>query len=282
MKPSSMLFTIIGDYYHQFDMKVWVGSLITYLKQFQFNEGTIRVTLTRLSQQGLLDSIKVGQKSFYYVTPKGRKRITEGTSRVYHLKDRKWDGQWRIVFYNFPESLREKRDQFRKELQWNGFACKENNVWISPHNSFSRVIELIEEYEIQEYVDFFTARYDGPKNYRNIAHKAWNLEEIENAYKSFLNQFEKKYEEMYRLFVRDELKEDQCFKERAILVHEYRKFLFIDPRLPKEMLPSQWIGDEAWEFFKDFHLFLSQKAEKFFYDHLVLPKDVEKQKLKTR
>jgi DNA-binding transcriptional regulator PaaX len=39
------------------------------------------------------------------------------------------------------------------------------------------------------------------------------------------------------------------------------------------MLPVEWIGEEAWDFFKDFHRFLSSKAEKFFYENLVQPED---------
>ena len=35
----------------------------------------------------------------------------------------------------------------------------------------------------------------------------------------------------------------ECFVERTKLVHEYRKFLFLDPGLPKELLPEMWSGD---------------------------------------
>jgi phenylacetic acid degradation operon negative regulatory protein len=273
MKPSSMIFTLIGDYYRHFGMEVWVGSLIKYLEEFGFNSGTVRVTLTRMSQQGLLESRKNGQKSFYRVTSKGRKRINEGTARVYQLSDQSWDGQWRIVMYSFPEEMKEQRDRFRKELQWNGFGSKESNVWISPHNLFAQVMDLIEEYEIHQYVDFYTARYDGPQTYRDFVQKAWNIDEIRLRYEQFLKDFEFKYEKMYQLNVNNELEDRQCFVQRALLVHEYRKFLFIDPQLPREMLPSGWIGEEVWNFFKIFHGFLSSKAEKFFYENLVLPEN---------
>jgi phenylacetic acid degradation operon negative regulatory protein len=271
MKPNSMLFSLIGDYYRSLGMEVWVGSLIKYLEQFGFNSGTVRVTLTRMSQQGLVGSRKVGQKSYYHVTSKGRKRIKEGTSRVYQLRDKSWDGQWRIVMYSFPEETREQMDRFRKELQWNGFGCKGSNVWISPHNLFPQVMDLIEEYEIHDYVDFYTARYDGPQTYRDIVQKAWDIDEIKLKYDQFLKDFEPKYEMMSQLNAKGELEDKQCFVERALLVHEYRKFLFIDPRLPREMLPVEWIGEEARNFFRDFHRFLSPKAEKFFYENLVIP-----------
>lgn len=268
-----MLFSIIGDYYRFFGMEVWVGSLIKYLEQFGFNSGTVRVTLTRMSQQGLLESRKVGQKSYYRVTPKGIKRIKEGTSRVYKLGNQVWDGQWRIVMTHFPESFKEQKDQFQRELQWNGFGTNGNNVWMSPHNLFAQVMDLVEELEIADFVESFTARYDGPNNYRDLVHKAWDIKEIQLKYEEFLKRFEPRFERMYQLNSKNELTDSDCFSERSLLVHEYRKFLFIDPRLPKEMLPVEWVGEEVWRFFRDYHQFLSPKAEHFFYENLELPED---------
>jgi len=36
---------------------------------------------------------------------------------------------------------------------------------------------------------------------------------------------------------------------RSRLVHEWRKFLFLDPGLPRELLPVPWAGEEAADFF---------------------------------
>jgi phenylacetic acid degradation operon negative regulatory protein len=37
------------------------------------------------------------------------------------------------------------------------------------------------------------------------------------------------------------------------LVHEWRRFPFLDPRLPAELLPEGWIGDHARELFAARH-----------------------------
>jgi phenylacetic acid degradation operon negative regulatory protein len=36
---------------------------------------------------------------------------------------------------------------------------------------------------------------------------------------------------------------------RSELVHEWRKFLFVDPGLPAELLPARWPGVDAAELF---------------------------------
>lgn len=55
-----------------------------------------------------------------------------------------------------------------------------------------------------------------------------------------------------------------CFAERTRLVHEYRKFLFIDPGLPEELLPSQWLGTEAQEIFSGYYKDLAEPSSRFF------------------
>ena len=48
------------------------------------------------------------------------------------------------------------------------------------------------------------------------------------------------------------------------LIHEYRKFFFLDPELPKELLPPGWQGRQAREVFRDFHERLAEPANRFF------------------
>ena len=43
--------------------------------------------------------------------------------------------------------------------------------------------------------------------------------------------------------------DEQAFAARSRLVHEWRKFLFLDPGLPRELLPRDWPGDKAADFF---------------------------------
>ena len=56
----------------------------------------------------------------------------------------------------------------------------------------------------------------------------------------------------------------ECFVERTNLVHEYRKFLFTDPGLPKELLPEVWNGNHAALLFEQYYKLLAQSASRFF------------------
>ncbi|GAB6933742.1 PaaX family transcriptional regulator [Calditerricola satsumensis] len=267
MRPRSLLFTLFGDFLRYADVAVWIGSIIKYMEPFGFTEGATRVAISRMVQQGWLNSRKVGQKSYYRLTEKGRQRLEEGTSRVYHRVPEPWDGMWRVVVYSIPEDQRHLRDQFRKELQWRGFGPLSHTTWISPRNVYAQVMALIQQYDIQPYVDVFTARYDGPQTYQQIVQKAWNMASVEAWYEAFLKTYSVRFETLRQRLAHGDLSDRECFVERTLLVHEYRKFLFVDPNLPEELLPPNWIGQRAHLLFQELHKLLSPGAERFFAAH---------------
>jgi phenylacetic acid degradation operon negative regulatory protein len=52
--------------------------------------------------------------------------------------------------------------------------------------------------------------------------------------------------------------------ERFILIHEYRKFPFFDPDLPRALLPENWLRREAAALFHEYHDLLAEKANEYF------------------
>jgi phenylacetic acid degradation operon negative regulatory protein len=43
-----------------------------------------------------------------------------------------WDGKWRIVLLDLPETRKDEREALRYLLKKAGFICLKNSVWISP------------------------------------------------------------------------------------------------------------------------------------------------------
>ena len=60
------------------------------------------------------------------------------------------------------------------------------------------------------------------------------------------------------------IEDSECFVRRFMLIHEYRKFPYIDPELPPELLPPNWLGGEAAHPFQEYHQVLGDKAIAFF------------------
>lgn len=260
----SMIFTIYGDYIRNYGSKIWIGSLIRLLKEFGHNEQGVRVAVSRMVKQGWIQSEKQGNKSYYFLTDRGVQRMDEAANRIYKMKPNEWDGKWRILMYTIPEDKRQLRDDLRKELLWSGFGSFSSGCWISPNDLEKQINRLIEKYDINEYVDFFISEYKGPKENQSLIEKSWHIEEIENKYEEFIEKYSKQFIVHQSIISRGEMSDADCFVERTNLVHEYRKFLFIDPGLPKELLPSKWNGNHAALLFSQYYQVLAEPASRFF------------------
>lgn len=264
MNSQSMLFTIYGEYVRHYGGEIWVGSLTRIMGQFGLTDQAVRAAISRMLRHGWLQSRKIGNRSYYSMTERGQKRLDEAAARIYQQNNRdQWDGRWTMVSYNVPEKIREKRDQLRKELGWLGFGMLTNSTWISPNGLGERVQEITQNYALQDYVEIFTADHLGWSEEKQLVEKCWDLEEINQAYQHFIDQYEPKYTAFMEKGVH-KMTDGECFVDKTYLVHEYRKFLFIDPDLPETLLPDSWNAKEADELFNRFYEELNPGALRFF------------------
>lgn len=264
LNTRSMIFTLYGDYIRHYGNEIWIGSLIRLFEEFGHNEQAVRAAISRMNKQGWIVSRKQGNKSYYYLTPRGARRMDEAAKRIFKLQPEKWDGSWYMFTYTIPEEKRSIRDELRKELVWSGFGLLANSFWISPNNQKEQVRQMMDKYEIQDFVHFFTAKYEGPHENAQLVNECWDLKETNAKYDEFIKTYSQKYVIDKNKIEKGEMTDGECFVERTKLVHEYRKFLFVDPGLPQELLPSDWLGDYAASLFGDYYRTLAGPSSRFF------------------
>lgn len=80
LNTRSMIFTIFGDYIRHYGNEIWIGSLIQLLKEFGHNEQSVRAAMSRMNKQGWVEARKIGNKSYYYLTPRGDDRMDEAAT----------------------------------------------------------------------------------------------------------------------------------------------------------------------------------------------------------
>ena len=260
----SMIFTLYGDYISHYGNEIWIGSLIRLLEEFGHNDQSVRAAISRMGKQGWVTSSKKGNKSYYSLTKMGVARIEEAAKRIFKLHPEKWDGYWRTLTYTIPEEKRNLRDELRQELVWSGFGMLLNSCWISPNNLEDEVNILIKKYKIEPYVHFFVSEYKGPAKNEALVNTCWDIDNINSKYEDFITKYSKKYVVDKNKIINGEMSDPECFVERTKLVHEYRKFLFIDPGLPEELLPGKWLGGHAASLFSDYYKTLAEPANRFF------------------
>jgi phenylacetic acid degradation operon negative regulatory protein len=256
-----MLFTLFGDYIMQRGGEIWVGSLIRIAAEFGLSQQAVRSALSRMSQKGFLKIRHVGNRSYYGPTSRTKRLLEEGERRIFVRNAGAWDRRWHILVYSIPERKRDVRAELRKQLAWIGFAPLSSGSWISANEVAEDAKALVSRLDIADNVEIFSSQHLGPSDERELAARCWDLEGINQRYRAFIEKWGPEFE---RARYAGTLPDSECFVQRFLLIHEYRKFFFIDPDLPPALLPDIWCGREACELFHAYHQFLAEGANRYF------------------
>ena len=261
IRPQSMMFTLFGDYIRRRGDEIWVGSLIKIASQFGLSQRAVRSALSRMGQNGWLRVHRVDNRSYYAPTARAKKVLEEGERRIFTRRSAPWDEQWHLLVYSIPERKRSIRNELRKQLSWLGYGPLSSGSWICPHDVEADVWSLVQGLGIESCVETFSARHEGGSDSRELARRCWDLEGINRRYRDFLTRWEPVLTEMEG---RQDVSDGECFVQRFLLIHEYRKFFFLDPELPPELLPEDWCGIRAGNLFHCLHQVMGEGANRYF------------------
>lgn len=263
-----MLFTLFGDYVRHYGGTVWVGSLIALMAQLGFTAPAVRAAVSRMARQGWLMPIRAGRASYYALSPRGQERIEEAAQRIFKLHPERWDGLWRLLIVRSVAPDPARRADLRRELTWMGFAPLSRGVYGSPNDLLDRTAALAERYGLGGQVEAFTAQHNGPSKDAALAARSWDLEALDAAYARFVEEWRPRLEARRAATAEGaDLPEATAFGEKTLLVHAFRKFLFVDPGLPQELLPARWGGLDARAVFSGYYHVLAEGALRFFEQH---------------
>jgi phenylacetic acid degradation operon negative regulatory protein len=191
-----------------------------------------------MARQGWLVPVKLNGGAGYRLTPRAVRRLGQAADRIYRRDMPGWDGTWHVVVVEHVAE-RARRDRLRSAFGYLGYACLDGSTWISPRPS----VELDQTMAAEQVrAERFSASYDGDQ--RGLAARAWDLDGLAHAYQRWIWTANE-------IVVRGgpDQSDEVNFAVRSELVHEWRKFLFIDPGLPADLLPADWPGVEAVDLF---------------------------------
>ncbi|MGB3440240.1 MAG: PaaX family transcriptional regulator C-terminal domain-containing protein [Actinophytocola sp.] len=243
----SLLTTLLGEYVLPSDTPVWTSTLVDVLALFDVEEKAARQALARTAAEGWLRSDRVGRRVRWTLTEPGRRLLAEGASRIYGFGSgsREWDGQWLVVLVSVPESMRDLRHKLRTRLSWAGFGSPTAGVWITPHPAAEADAKLIlDELDLSSQAMSFLASYGALGAERSMVTSAWDLADVGARYQRFIDEFGDL----------DPATSDEVLRAQTMLVHEWRRFPFLDPQLPGALLPPKWAGTTATDLFDELHL----------------------------
>ncbi len=95
----------------------------------------------------------------------------------------------------------------------------------------------------------------------DLVRSAWNLEELAQSYDGFVQKYEP-----IRLALADggqgDWSEEDAFLVRTLLIHDVRRLLLRDPKLPESLLPAAWPGSRARQLCRDLYRKLLPPSER--------------------
>jgi phenylacetic acid degradation operon negative regulatory protein len=251
----SLLMTLLGEYALPRERPPWTSTLVEALGADGVEEKAARQALARTAAEGWIAAERAGRRVRWTLTPEGRRLLTEGAQRIFEFGRTapEWDGHWLVLLVTVPETRRDLRHRLRTRLTWAGFGSPDPGVWINPDPAREgEAREVLRDLELDQGAMSFTAAHGTIGSQPAMVTRAWDLSTLEARYEDFVSTF-------------GTLAPDggpSTLRTQTRLVHAWRRFPFLDPRLPRELLPAGWTGAKATEIFHTRHAEWHEAAQR--------------------
>jgi phenylacetic acid degradation operon negative regulatory protein len=251
----SLLLTVLGEYVLPRPSGVWQETLVAALVSLGYTRQAARQALSRSTRDGWLSAERRGRRARMTLSPRTAELLLTGAERIYTFGEpSEWEGRWLIVVLRVPEKSRAVRHQLRSRLAWTGLGSLGGGVWLTPHVEREQELAAAIAQEPEAEARSFVAEFGAIGTPRQLVGDAWDLERVSRQYAAFIEDFSGV----------EALTPEACFRQQTLLVHAWRKFPFLDPDLPTELLEPDWPRRRAHGLFVSSHDRWRAKALQYF------------------
>lgn len=223
---------ILGDLFFEF-----VKSPYIEIKQFEgvlppdYASSNFIASVNRMLRTGDIEKIVKDSEPYLRLTGQGKKALTRDFPLL-ELRRKRWDGKWRMVFYDIAESEGSLRKTIQYKLKSIGFGQLQKSVYISPLPISEDLHEFIDGKKLSDRVFIGTCKILLGSDDRQLAVRVWGLSELNDEYAEIMDDMDD--------FV--DSKRKMNFDQ---LYSKFERILLADPFLPEELLPDWWLGNKA-------------------------------------
>ena len=222
-----------------------------------YSEQAARQALSRSTREGWLTVERHGRRARMSLSEGTAELLRTGAARIYSFGE-KWDsdGRWLVLILRVPEERREIRHQIRARLAWAGLGSLGGGVWVTPHVEREPELAMAIQEEPAADATSFVASLATLGSPQSVATRRLGSRNPEHPLRRVhhgLRQGATNHA-------------DGGFRMQTLLVHAWRKFPFLDPDLPAELLPNGWPRTRAHALFVDRHGRWQAPARAYFED----------------
>lgn len=200
-----------------------------------FNSQRIKRAIRYLKERGLIEFVEEELFLKPVVTKKGLERISTTFPR--YEKVRPWDGSIYFIFYDVPEKERRKRELLYQLLKQLKTAPVQFSVWAALYNP----TEILEKFQQEQalsgslIVSCLGKRgYISGESRQDFVARVFKLNKLNERYEDFVLKYR-----------------NAEGVDKLELMVDFYSILGDDPQLPFEILPDDWLGNEAFELFSE-------------------------------
>lgn len=260
------ILTIFGVFGRPAGKAIPVAAVVRLLAGLDAEPTSVRSSISRLKKKGVLVSRKTGHGSGYALFEGLEAHMLAGDERIFSRHSASIGDAWLLVSFSVPESERQKRHKIRTGLARMGFGAVTAGLYIGPARLQTDAVEYIREHQLWDYVDLFVGEPSGHGDIQAKVGRWWDLDALASEYQAFV--------EAYRLDAetwQSRLREGtgtprEAFRLYVPMLTQWRRLPFLDPGLPPELLPPNWIGITARKLFSDLHRLLKPLAARYVDD----------------
>jgi phenylacetic acid degradation operon negative regulatory protein len=238
----SLLLTIMGELVGRNGPPVWTIALLHVLTGLGLEEQTARQAIARGASAGWIVGEKLGREVRWQLTDAGAELIEDVRKRAesLHTVADAWDGNCLILMISIPQQQKTVRKRVYNALKWAGFGNPMPGCWASPHvDRAEEVMRVVQDLGLADSTIGFIGRtWTVGLSDDEIVHRAWDLNHVATRYGQLITAFTDL----------EPTPGDDLLLTYLTLVHEWQEFPYMDPQLPRDLLPN-WIGWKATELF---------------------------------
>ncbi len=120
-------------------------NLLKTINNYRVKKAKVLRALKKLEKNEVLDIQENDGKVTVYLKNENHPKIVEYSIKIlldFKKKNKQWNGKWFLVFFDVPETQRNKRDYLRRYLIKLGFYQYQKSVYLFPYEC-EREVELI-------------------------------------------------------------------------------------------------------------------------------------------
>ena len=246
-RPRMLIMDLCGAYMRPLGGWFAIAKIVQLMNSLEVDETATRSALLRMRRRGLLEPEQRRGVRGLRLTEQALTALAETEGQIFGARApaRLADG-WVLVSFSIPEEQRANRHVLRSRLSWLGFGNLNNGLWMAPRRMLGELEKAVRELGFEQYVLLFEAHYTGFAELSSLVEQAWDLVELSKLYRQFVAWCEPVLTRCEQ--VRGPSGE-QAFIDYTLAVYHWRKFPYLDPGLPAELLPGDWAGHRAAQLF---------------------------------